>query len=421
MSLTNVFNDVINQSNQTKTFGSGLNQKRFSGKVSTAAVKMGSTKGRGSTTRMYNYCTQHSEAPSECINEFISQAPPPISSDILFNISTFSNLFNYDGTEPKKLPTKYLNGLISAANRWNQFIKFNRDTINLIRNISTNNKNWNGIELTNVTYVTRSIEAAVRTTVINYTTLNISFTLEINDVAISSLDNSSISDIFTHELGHTLGFSNWSSRVDGKADGAILLPYLITNTAFYNNPWCTIDPPYKNMNIGYNNYWGTIDWENRKIDGKTTPLNIIDNKGTHLYPGHFGSIEEAPPNPNYRANKYIKRGFANEIMLPQFVNGRKFFISQVSLGYLLDLFTNWRGTNYFNYVLKNGKSEVTKFSEPRPGGGNADFTIYFNEEKSFQLDSNNNISKNNISKNIEETTIMKTFNCECCDIIHLKI
>jgi hypothetical protein len=414
MSLSNVFNDVIGQSNQT--FGSGLNQKRFNGKVSTAAVKMGSTKGRGSTTRMYNYCTQTSEEPSNCINAFISAAPPPSSPDILFNTSTFSNLFDYDGIGAKKLPTKYLNGLISAANRWNQFIKFNRDTINLIRNVSTNN-NWNGIELTNVTYVTRSIEASVRITVINYTTLNISFTLEINDVAIGGYNDSSLSDIFTHELGHTLGFSNWSSRVDGKEGGAILLPYLITNIAFYSEPWCTIYPPYKNMNIGYNNYWGTIDWENRKIDGKTTPLNIVDNKGTHLYPGYFNSIEEQPQPPtNSRSGRYLKRGFANEIMLPQFVNGRKFFISQVSLGYLLDLFTNWRGTNYFNYVLKNGQSEVTSFNTPRPGGENADFYIYFNGEKSFQLDSNNIISKN-----IEETTTIKTFNCDCCDVIHLKI
>jgi hypothetical protein len=64
MSLQNVFNGIIN----TKTFGLGFNQKKFSGKVSTAAVNMGSTKGRGSTTRMLNYCTQHSEEPSDCVN-----------------------------------------------------------------------------------------------------------------------------------------------------------------------------------------------------------------------------------------------------------------------------------------------------------------------------------------------------------------
>jgi hypothetical protein len=178
------------------------------------------------------------------------------------------------------------------------------------------------------------------------------------------------------------------------------------------------------MNIGYNNYWGTIDWENRKIDGKTTPLNIVDNKGTHLYPGYFNSIEEQPQPPtNSRSGRYLKRGFANEIMLPQFVNGRKFFISQVSLGYLLDLFTNWRGSKYFNYILKNGNSEANpavagSFNIPPPGENlgplGQDAYIYFNKNKGIK-------SLNLNSNNIEEKSTIKTFTCHCCDVVHLKI
>ena len=55
-------------------FNLGLFQKRFcsTSRVTGPAINMGSTKGRGSTTRMLNWCTQHSVNPSLCINEFIT-------------------------------------------------------------------------------------------------------------------------------------------------------------------------------------------------------------------------------------------------------------------------------------------------------------------------------------------------------------
>ena len=54
-------------------FKSGLYQKNFlsTSKVSGPAINMGCTRGRGSTTRMFNYCKEHSENPSLCINQFI--------------------------------------------------------------------------------------------------------------------------------------------------------------------------------------------------------------------------------------------------------------------------------------------------------------------------------------------------------------
>jgi hypothetical protein len=48
-------------------------------------INLGNTKGRGSSTRMFNYCTQRSANPSECINQFItvkstaSSQPAPAS------------------------------------------------------------------------------------------------------------------------------------------------------------------------------------------------------------------------------------------------------------------------------------------------------------------------------------------------------
>jgi hypothetical protein len=56
-------------------FNLGLFQKNFlsTSRVSGGAINMGCTRGRGSTTRMFNYCTQYSQNTSLCINEYITK------------------------------------------------------------------------------------------------------------------------------------------------------------------------------------------------------------------------------------------------------------------------------------------------------------------------------------------------------------
>jgi hypothetical protein len=55
-------------------FNLGLFQKNFlsTSRVTGPAINMGSTHGRGSTTRMFNYCKKHSPNQSLCINQFIT-------------------------------------------------------------------------------------------------------------------------------------------------------------------------------------------------------------------------------------------------------------------------------------------------------------------------------------------------------------
>ena len=55
-------------------FNLGLFQKHFcsTSRVTGPAINMGSTKGRGSTTRMLNWCNERSANPSLCINQFIT-------------------------------------------------------------------------------------------------------------------------------------------------------------------------------------------------------------------------------------------------------------------------------------------------------------------------------------------------------------
>ena len=58
----------------SRSFNLGLFQKNFNStsKVSGAAINIGCTRGRGSTTRMFNYCNKKSINPSICINQFIT-------------------------------------------------------------------------------------------------------------------------------------------------------------------------------------------------------------------------------------------------------------------------------------------------------------------------------------------------------------
>ena len=55
-------------------FNLGLFQKHFlsTSRVSGPAINMGCTRGRGSTTRMYNYCRNKEASSSSCINKFIT-------------------------------------------------------------------------------------------------------------------------------------------------------------------------------------------------------------------------------------------------------------------------------------------------------------------------------------------------------------
>lgn len=56
-----------------KFFNLGLYQKRFGGnnKIVAQSINLGCTKGKGSSTRMYNFCNKR-KSDGECINQFIT-------------------------------------------------------------------------------------------------------------------------------------------------------------------------------------------------------------------------------------------------------------------------------------------------------------------------------------------------------------
>jgi hypothetical protein len=57
-------------------FNLGLFQKNFNStsKITGPAINVGCTRGRGSTTRMLNYCNKTSPNSSLCINQFITKS-----------------------------------------------------------------------------------------------------------------------------------------------------------------------------------------------------------------------------------------------------------------------------------------------------------------------------------------------------------
>ena len=58
----------------------GFNQKKFNNSpISTAAINIGTMRGKGSTSRIFNYCTQYSKNPSLCINQFVNNQPTTTS------------------------------------------------------------------------------------------------------------------------------------------------------------------------------------------------------------------------------------------------------------------------------------------------------------------------------------------------------
>ena len=78
-------------------FGLFVRGKGGNDKIAAATINLGSTKGRGSSTRIFNYCNQRTANPSECINQFINVAPPtPTPTPLPPN--TFIYSFNYSGS-----------------------------------------------------------------------------------------------------------------------------------------------------------------------------------------------------------------------------------------------------------------------------------------------------------------------------------
>jgi len=95
----------------SKLFNLGLFQKHIGANqpITAATIKLGNTKGRGSSTRIFNYCKQNSPDPSECINQFVNIEKKSIFNPPLNIYGTFFPLTDIPSSTitPSKLLTAY--------------------------------------------------------------------------------------------------------------------------------------------------------------------------------------------------------------------------------------------------------------------------------------------------------------------------
>ena len=388
MSLSNVFNDVIGQSNQTKTFGSGLNQKRFSGKVTATAISIGATKGIGSSSRVVNNCKLSSEEPTQCITQvlatnIIAAQKAPQIVNTLFDISSFSKRFDLykDGISESyasknqnfsKLEQKYIDALLNAAKRWNSFIKFRPETFKLI-NDSISYKMWNGIELykaviqndSSITYIAETQSEVIKSN----TTLVYRFGIKINYYRTENYNSTQLLDVFTHELGHALGMPCFKSLKNGS--GEEVLPLLFDNSdinakCYVGNLYVGPGPPQL-YNKEYDRFPKALEAYNefpgRKIKPQQKNIKAIAivNNLIPLFTDSKGRTSHWCQTPLYdNVSNFIYQGFDNEIMVPYYDGSKRMLISKLTIGELLDMYTSLNNTKYYNYIeINTGSSEVT--------------------------------------------------------------
>ena len=73
MLLINYFKLIYYKMPGSHLFNLGLNQKHFGGnnKIAGVSINLGNTKGRGSSTRIFNNCNKKNSYQS-CLNQFIT-------------------------------------------------------------------------------------------------------------------------------------------------------------------------------------------------------------------------------------------------------------------------------------------------------------------------------------------------------------
>ena len=152
---------------------SGLHQKRQSGTITGGTLTVGSSKSRGSASRMVSHC-RSTGASTDCVATILNVVKPIpkiventqesvliIPKNDLFNRQSFYQYFNrldgkaYTGTENSppfpyaQLPSRYIEALNSAANRWARFLKVSDNAITYMKQVEDPVKyaNWDGIEL----------------------------------------------------------------------------------------------------------------------------------------------------------------------------------------------------------------------------------------------------------------------------------
>lgn len=355
-------------------------------KITTAVYNLGTLKGIGSSTRIYNNCLNTTnDNVTECMSLFTGAEanPTPPTTGLLFNTNTFYNKFDYsrtgrNSTTPpillpanyNQMPQKYINALLEAVSRWNKFLEFKPDMVELIRTLGY--PTWTGIELYNFqlkNFPNVSWTANAGPIPYKKTTINPQCLIQINTKYSDALSESDLAVILTHELGHVLGFPCQPSLVNGT--GAQLLPnqVILSNTYLFGTYPAYTGNYFKKLIKVYNEEYKAYVYTGS--NPPPGPNNYIvgypNNYPSNLNLTHWASQTILAVNYDTNPNRFYYRGFKNELMISNYNNIQlnKLYISKMTIAALMAQYSSINGKNYFNYLEKNpGSSEVTSIKNP---------------------------------------------------------
>jgi len=335
----------------------------------------------------------------------LSPAPAPSQSNnnILFDISTFSDFFNFEtGYRVNKdeavlprdlpLPPKAMNALTRAANRWAHFLSFTPEYIKVMNNLVPG---WKGItldrfQISTIDFFTSSgwLPNTLAKSVPNVKVADTSFItggqMCVSENYLLNLTEDELFHILSHELGHILGFP--CMRVRNGGDWDELLPNIY------------VDPAGDGDSKFYDelHFRLAVDAYIHKYKGKTKDRGNtiftscdIDISPIGLIPLEYGVYKHWSPttitydetaldpnlyNPDACTNEHLPylylderpmvifRGLYNEIMVPEWdakIDSESgYFITEITLGALAALYTPWDGNNIRNYTLLRGSRTI---------------------------------------------------------------
>jgi hypothetical protein len=358
--------------------------------------------------------------------------PTPQAGPILFDLSTFDRNFDINGTGLATStipgggigPTRpglslirngvYYRALCRAAARWAYFLSFTPEMVAVIRQTKPN---WNGIEL-NKFLIDKTFEDFSGTIAIcdteiltTNTSINTGCQVRINNKKTDNYNEYELFHVLTHEFGHALGMG-CPIVTDGKKE---LLPKIYMDDQKYERYYTSKYFPraYIAYSVKYN---GILRRNTEKaVAGKVYDWIPLANSGhwsedAYIYDFGLNAPDPTEVNPRY----IIFRGIYNDIMCPNVKTAiDNYFISEITLGELCDIYTPINGVEVYNYQRNTTDSEVTSHDLKYVKDA-----IYFKGEFKDPLRKGIKTS-NKEEKEEDKTCLTITRDCSGCKQIYL--